>query len=455
MPQKKIASLDMREADRNPLHLLRSPVDLALVTLALMILVLCTMRMDAKRRQSVSPPARIGVEARLAELRQGGKIPIGTRNKAWEALAGIGSSAWDKGLFAILAAEDGDLTRGRTLALEIPDESFRRCWSTAYLGEGTAPSLTDRAAVDHALRHGYGARLLEARLLERQGQDGRPLREEARRWVQLRFRMLIALGVLLLLAMGSGVVFAIFLSITWQRPQTAAPNLSGRELLLVFLGWFLALLLSGTLAAGVISLLPFLRPLALPMVYGFHACVGLGLLCRLQNIDLPGLAGRLFQGFRGKHLSWAGGFALLAVTGVFITTLALSPFLQNHEPPQKDLMDLVTGAPSLLKLLPLLLLASVVAPLFEETLFRGTLLPWLGHRLEKALGPRRGWFLALLLSSLAFAAIHLEPAAFPTISALGFVLGLAFLRTGNLAASVVVHGLWNGSVTLFYRFLMS
>jgi membrane protease YdiL (CAAX protease family) len=148
------------------------------------------------------------------------------------------------------------------------------------------------------------------------------------------------------------------------------------------------------------------------------------------------------------------GFAILAVAAVLTTALALSPFLQNQEPPQRDLMNFVTDASSPRTLLPFFLLATVVAPLFEEMLFRGTLLPWLGHRLQKRLGPRWGWALALSLSALAFGAIHLEPVALPAISVLGFVLGLAFLRTGNLTASVLVHGIWNGSVLLFYRILM-
>jgi len=455
----------MTHTVRSPL---KSPADLLIATLAVMILALLLMRAEAKRRHPAPPSVQIGVEARIRELQQASRGMLGQRKDHLESLLKAGaeaqSSPWDQALFSILTAEEGDLPRGRSLALEGPvppgpaGESFRRCWSVAYLGEGSIPSAADRAAVALALRQGYAAQLLEARLLERAGSQGAPLRAQAQQWARNRSLMLVALGSLALLALGSGALFAAFLAHTWQRPRPEpwpSAALSGRELLIAFLGWFLAYLLSGTLVGGVVSLFPPLRPLALPLVYGFHACVGLTLLCHLQGVTWSGLAKSLFAGVRWNTLAWAGGFAVLAMAAVLTTTLALSPFLNHHEPPQRELMNLVTGASSAWKLLPFFLLATVVAPLFEETLFRGTLLPWLGQRFQQALGPRWGWPLALALSALAFGAIHLEPAALPTISVLGLVLGLACLRTGSLTASVVVHGIWNGSVLIFYRVLMT
>ena len=39
------------------------------------------------------------------------------------------------------------------------------------------------------------------------------------------------------------------------------------------------------------------------------------------------------------------------------------------------------------------------------------------------------------------------------ISQEGIVLGFAFVRTGNLATTILVHGLWNGGVFLLLRLL--
>ena len=66
-----------------------------------------------------------------------------------------------------------------------------------------------------------------------------------------------------------------------------------------------------------------------------------------------------------------------------------------------------------------------------------------------------GWISALLLSSLGFGLIHLQPAALPVLSTLGLALGLAFLRTRNLLTSILVHGIWNGGVFLFFRLVLS
>ena len=93
------------------------------------------------------------------------------------------------------------------------------------------------------------------------------------------------------------------------------------------------------------------------------------------------------------------------------------------------------------------LTVSFLAPAFEETLFRGFLLPWLSTRWGK------GW--ALAASSLLFGAIHLAPGGLPTLSTLGLVLGLAYLRTGDLRVCILVHGIWNGAVFLFTRWVLA
>ena len=60
-----------------------------------------------------------------------------------------------------------------------------------------------------------------------------------------------------------------------------------------------------------------------------------------------------------------------------------------------------------------------------------------------------------MASSLCFGAMHLQPAGLPTLSTLGFVLGLAFLRTRNLLTSILVHGLWNGAVFALLRVILA
>ena len=79
--------------------------------------------------------------------------------------------------------------------------------------------------------------------------------------------------------------------------------------------------------------------------------------------------------------------------------------------------------------------AVVVAPLFEEILFRGVLLPVLGTWL----GPTG----AVLLSAGLFAAAHLSLAEWLPLFLLGIGLGVLRLRSGRLASCVLLHALWN------------
>ena len=59
----------------------------------------------------------------------------------------------------------------------------------------------------------------------------------------------------------------------------------------------------------------------------------------------------------------------------------------------------------------------------------------------------------MAITGLSFAVMHMQPLGLPTLTTLGVVLGLAFLRTGNLVTSILVHGLWNGGVFLLMRLM--
>ncbi|MFM7651767.1 MAG: lysostaphin resistance A-like protein [Vulcanococcus sp.] len=82
------------------------------------------------------------------------------------------------------------------------------------------------------------------------------------------------------------------------------------------------------------------------------------------------------------------------------------------------------------------LTAVVLAPLFEETIFRGVLLPVAARELGA------GW--GVLLSAAVFAVAHLSLGELPPLFMLG--LGLGWLRWsgGRLGSCVLMHALWNG-----------
>jgi membrane protease YdiL (CAAX protease family) len=91
------------------------------------------------------------------------------------------------------------------------------------------------------------------------------------------------------------------------------------------------------------------------------------------------------------------------------------------------------------------LVLAVCAPLWEELMFRGFLLP----SLAKYLAP--GW--AVAASSLVFATVHFTKEGFVPLLLLGCVFGTAYLKTMNLLPAVALHSLWN--IALLTQVLMS
>ena len=99
------------------------------------------------------------------------------------------------------------------------------------------------------------------------------------------------------------------------------------------------------------------------------------------------------------------------------------------------------------RLVPLLVVATLAAPLTEELIFR--------NGMQKALTSRIGGPLAILLTSLTFAALHGPSYADSALSTLSLaipltiifltsvLLGLAYWKTENLLVPIAVHALMN------------
>ncbi|MEO0406226.1 MAG: type II CAAX endopeptidase family protein [Cyanobacteria bacterium P01_A01_bin.135] len=84
--------------------------------------------------------------------------------------------------------------------------------------------------------------------------------------------------------------------------------------------------------------------------------------------------------------------------------------------------------------------AAVAAPVFEEILFRGFLLPSLTRYM--AVWP------AIALSAFIFAAAHLSVSEILPLMVLGIVLGFVYTRSRSLLAPMLVHSLWNSATML-------
>jgi hypothetical protein len=78
---------------------------------------------------------------------------------------------------------------------------------------------------------------------------------------------------------------------------------------------------------------------------------------------------------------------------------------------------------------------SVVAPIVEETFFRGFVYGWLRHHLNVPA--------AAVLSGCFFALVHFQPVIFVPLAVLGAGLALLYEYSGSLLPGIVVHGLFN------------
>ncbi|HJV88805.1 MAG TPA: CPBP family intramembrane glutamic endopeptidase [Holophagaceae bacterium] len=415
--------------------------DPLIATLVLLCLLASAMALATRHRNATRPPRTVTLQGRMLDLAFGAQVALGSPARKVPAPADL-PNAWDRALAAVLAAETGAPEPARRLAQTEPqDASFRAAFDAAYI-DHTSGTLAP--VVREGLGSGLAARLLEARLAP----EG--TRASARKAAIEGFQSRIA-GFLLLMALATflglgGVAYGIILATRWPKPAPEGPRfpLPGRAVALAFLSWFTGFFLLSFLLSGLVGNLPGLRPWALPLTYASQAAWGLWLVLQATGLSFRELKARLCPGTWGSVLPHALGGWGLSLVSILLLGLLLSPLLRGKASPQEELVEGLRAAhgPAALALF---LTVAVLAPCFEELMMRGFLL---GHL-------RTRWKVlpAVVTTALLFGFIHLQPLAMPTLSALGALMGLLVLRTGDLRASILLHGAWNGSIFLLVRAL--
>ncbi|WVZ92773.1 hypothetical protein U9M48_038814 [Paspalum notatum var. saurae] len=148
------------------------------------------------------------------------------------------------------------------------------------------------------------------------------------------------------------------------------------------------------------------------------------------------------------------GWFLWSAIGLFVAIIAIAlagavmTFL-NGETPQRETDSLVLLLPligsSNVSTACLLGITGVLAPILEETVFRGFLMVSLTMWLSTPY--------AVLITSAMFAFAHLTPGEFPQLFLLGVVLGFSYAQTRNLLTPIAIHAIWNSGVILLLTFL--
>lgn len=255
-----------------------------------------------------------------------------------------------------------------------------------------------------------------------------------------------------LVLVGAWLIWRYGLSLAARANARKAVALTGWSLpLFPFLGIAVTVLLGGLLGQIIIAkIATFLLP-------GLKSGDDLWLLVAGAGFQLGMLTGAI-GGYRWSIRlmppDWAGATPpapsprinpwlagpvtfLCALPLLIAINLPWTFFLEQVGWPldKQDLLDVLTNADSPLTLVVMLALATVIAPVTEEMIFRGGLFRYLRTRVPRA------W--ALLVPALLFGALHGNLAAFLPLVGLGIVFALAYERTGSLLVPIIAHGLFN------------
>lgn len=128
-----------------------------------------------------------------------------------------------------------------------------------------------------------------------------------------------------------------------------------------------------------------------------------------------------------------------------LMNLLVFSFTGSFENPQ---VEGITGGQSFswLNFVLMLLVVGVVAPIVEETFFRGLVYGWMRRRVPI--------FVAVILSAAIFAVAHVIPLLLPALFVVGIILALAYELSGSLWLSILLHSLQNSlAVILIFTVL--
>lgn len=234
----------------------------------------------------------------------------------------------------------------------------------------------------------------------------------------------------------------------WRVPREARKRIAQTTALLV-----VAFLGSGYFAVGIEQILYLLAGYNVPLTIAttrawkvllghlMWVYMGIRILRRLKPF-FPPKGTWLRWKWKENWLWWAiGGYyvsALLFNIADVVNQLVLPASMFEEEtvvsklinPENKDPTAMAIGSIG----------PCVSAPVFEEVLYRGFLLPALACFL-----PMRA---AIPASSVLFALHHLNPTGVLPLTVLGLVWAVLYSKSKNLTVTILIHAMWNSRVFL-------
>ena len=211
--------------------------------------------------------------------------------------------------------------------------------------------------------------------------------------------------------------------------------------------WDVLITLGGALLLGVAAALlmgALSAPLALQVLVGgmapWLALAGWPLFITSVRGNGPRIDLSLSLSWRDAGSGLVGG--VIAIIAALVVALATAAIFGEFNSAAGDVGAEVAALGSYWLLIAFGLMIAVGAPIVEELAFRGLFFAALRKHGE---GP----VLSVVITAVAFALFHLEPARLGVLFTIGLVLGIVRLRTGSLGASMVAHGVVNAPAAVF------
>ncbi len=206
-----------------------------------------------------------------------------------------------------------------------------------------------------------------------------------------------------------------------------------------FVGQFVLPLLLGLLGLNVAEASLRVKAFYVLFTYALMAIGGLAVLYISLKPYFP-LEPEWFKvKLLDKWFIWGFGGYLVAIPCVLLVSL-VNQQIWHGQGGSNPLLYLALQAQDKVALAIFFITASVAAPVFEELIFRGFLLPSLTRYFSVTT--------AIILSGFLFAIAHLSLAEVLPLATLGIILGVVYTRSRNILAPMLLHGLWNSGTLL-------
>lgn len=236
-----------------------------------------------------------------------------------------------------------------------------------------------------------------------------------------------------------------------ELPLVQAPAAYGFKTVLgVFLCWLAAELTFSTLASGAIRSLKLLQhgvlvaALSTALLYivsnGPGPLFAYLLAMKPHGVKfLEGIKLRFRCGDRGpRKMILTGVLAYFSCIPLVLAAYAIGFTFYKTQGSSNPIIALVMEAArssNIVATVVFYFTVGVLAPLCEESLFRGFLYSSLRRKLSIA--P------SILISALLFAAAHMDPGGFIALATLGAVFAFLTEKTKSILPGMIAHGLWN------------